>query len=60
MADDKKITGEGVDFDRYWYPAGATEPVLRPEVAEREKAERKRKKSGTKTNDDSDRSRKRN
>ena len=30
--DDKKVTGEGVDFDKYWYPAGATEPVLRPEV----------------------------
>jgi hypothetical protein len=30
--DEKKVTGEGVDFDKYWYPAGATEPVLRPEI----------------------------
>ncbi len=61
MADEKKITGEGVDFERYWYPAGATEPVLRPEVAAREKAERsKPKKSGAKSNDDQHRSRKRN
>lgn len=35
--EEKKITGEGVDFDRYWYPAGAKEPVLRPEVKEKKK-----------------------
>lgn len=38
--DEKKVTGEGVDFDKYWYPAGATEPVLRPEVA-KEKGKKK-------------------
>lgn len=49
MTEDKKVTGEGVDFDRYWYPAGATEPVLRPEVAAREKAEKSKAKQPRKS-----------
>lgn len=40
--EEKKVTGEGVNFDTHWYPAGATEPVLRPEV---KKAKAKTKKA---------------
>lgn len=45
--EDKKVTGEGVDFDRYWYPAGATEPVLRPEVAAKEKEKKRASKKNS-------------
>jgi hypothetical protein len=46
----EKVTGEGVDFDRYWYPAGSTEPVLRPEVAAKEKEKKRASKKNSTVN----------